>query len=378
MDAVQFEKTFGLIMKILMGIPAPWLKGGPPTHLPLLVDYFEKDGNYQIKTFYFGSEKQEGNENAVAKIFHTLKVLVRFIRLIIGFRPQIIHLNSAFDKNSLLRDIPFSLVSKLTHTPLIFKIHGSHYELLHTKNPILIFLVRIYFGGASKVGVLSEFEKNEFIQSFGNASKLIVVKNIVRQIENGISDNKQVTKTKNFDVLFVSRIEKGKGLEDLLQAIPIVIKSHPSFVVAIAGTGRALNEYKKMATDLNISSSVKWLGHIPNEKLENVFHQSKIFIFTSHFPEGMPMAMVEALLYGMPVITTKTRFAVSYLKEEKNVLFIDRHQPQQIAEKIFYLLDNAMMQAKMKKENILFIREFSQKKVGNEFSDVYSQMVCSQ
>lgn len=365
-------------MKILMGIPAPWLKGGPPTHLPALVEYFEKDEKYQIKTFYFGSEKQIGSENAVQKIFHTFKVLSRFIRLLITFRPQIIHLNSAFDKNSILRDIPFSLVSKLTGTPLIFKIHGSHYELLHTKNPFLIFLVRVYFWGACKVGVLSEFEKNEFIQSFGNASKLIVVKNIVKQNEKGTNENEQIKTIKNFDVLFVSRIEKGKGLEDLLQAIPIVIKSNPSFVVAIAGTGRALDEYKKMAIDLNVQSNVRWLGHIPNEKLENVFQQSKIFIFTSHFPEGMPMAMVEALLYGMPVITTKTRFAVSYLKEGQNVLFIDRHQPQQIAEKIFYLLDNAVMQAKMKRENTLFIREFSQKKVGNEFSDVYSQMVCSQ
>ena len=356
-----------------MGIPAPWLKGGPPTHLPSLVEYFEKDEKYQIKTFYFGSEKQEGSENLFEKIFHTSKIIFRFIRLIIIFKPQVIHLNSAFDKTSILRDIPFSLVSRLARKPLIFKVHGSHNELLHTKNPILIFMVRLYFLGATKVGVLSEFEKNEFIQRFGNSSKLIVVKNIVKNADAGFKNNcKKITQ---FDALFVSRIEKGKGLEDLLQAIPIIIKTCPSFVLAIAGSGRALDEYKKMADELNIQLNVKWLGHIQNEELKNVFHESKIFVFTSHFPEGMPMAMVEALLYGMPVITTKTRFAVSYLKEEQNVLFVDRHQPQQIAEKILYLIDNITIQTKMREENIRFIRQFSQEKVGNEFSKVYNQMV---
>ena len=357
-----------------MGIPAPWLKGGPPTHLPSLVEYFEKDGKYQIKTFYFGSEKQDGNENAIAKIFHTLKILGRFILLIIRFRPQIIHLNSAFDKNSILRDVPFSLVSKLASKPLLFKVHGSHNELLYTKNPVVLFMVRLYFWGASKVGVLSEFEKNEFVQQFGNASKLIVVKNIVKNADAEFKDSSEKINAQ-YDALFVSRIEYGKGLEDLLQAIPLIVETYPSFVLAVAGSGRALNQYKELADELKIQLHVRWLGHIQNEELKNVFKESKIFVFTSHFPEGMPMSMVEALLYGMPVITTKTRFAVSYLKEEQNVLFIERHDAQQIAQKFLYLIDNITIQTKMRKENIDFIRQFSQEKVGNEFSKVYFQML---
>ena len=39
-----------------MGIPAPYMLGGPPTHLPFLVDYFKKNSEFEIKTFYFGSK----------------------------------------------------------------------------------------------------------------------------------------------------------------------------------------------------------------------------------------------------------------------------------------------------------------------------------
>lgn len=358
-----------------MGIPAPWLKGGPPTHLPLLVEYLKKETEFEIKTFYFGSQKSEGAEKLFSKFFHTLKVLFQFIQLIITFKPQIIHLNSAFDKTSILRDIPFCLISKLSGTPLLFKVHGSHNGLLYTKSPILTFLIKLYFFGASKVGVLSEFERNEFIQRFGNASKLIVVKNIVRNANMELIKNNSKMNPQQYDALFVSRIEKGKGLEDLLHAIPYIIKTYPSFLLAIAGSGRALNQYKKLADNLKIQLHIKWLGHIQNEQLKDLFSESKTFIFTSHFPEGMPMSMVEALFYGIPVITTKTRFAVSYLKEEQNVLFIDTHQPQQIAEKLLYLNNNPSIKAKMTIENKKFLRNFSQKAVGQEFSCLYHEMI---
>jgi glycosyltransferase involved in cell wall biosynthesis len=363
-------------MKILMGIPAPWLKGGPPTHLPLLVEYLEKETEFEIKTFYFGSQKRGGRESFLKKIFQTLKTLLKFVHLIVIFRPHVIHLNSAFDRTSLLRDIPFSLISKLARRPLLFKVHGSHNELLHTKNYILVFLIRIYFWGATKIGVLSELEKEEFIEHFGNAFKLIVVKNIVKGTDNRLLKKEKIN-TK-FDGLFVSRIEKGKGLEDLLEALQYVIKINPSFILAIAGDGKDLKQSKRLAEELNIQSNIEWLGYIQNNELKNIYAQSKIFVFTSHFPEGMPMSMVEALLHGMPIITTKTRFAISYLKEEENVLFIESHQPKQIAEKIIYLMNNIEIQNKMRKENNQFVQLFSQEKVGIEFSRIYNQMANPQ
>jgi glycosyltransferase involved in cell wall biosynthesis len=360
-------------MRILMGIPAPWLKGGPPTHLPLLVDYLKKDQNIQIKTFYYGSRKPEGKENILEKVVNTSKVFLKFLQLLITFKPQVVHLNSAFDKNTLLRDVPFSVFCKLIGKPLFFKIHGSHYTLFETKNPVLRFLTRLYFMGASKVGVLSLVEKDEFIKCFGHASKFVVVKNIVRQPD--VSSISLVLKEHTrYDALFVSRIEKGKGLEDLLNAIPTIVTNFPDFMLAVAGDGRAWDEYKNLAVNLKIEKHVAWLGHINNEDLKGIFHESRIFIFTSHFPEGMPMAMVEALLYGMPVITTRTRFALSYLKEEKNVLFIERQCPEQIAEKLSYLMNNKAMQEQMQFENVHFIQQFSQNKVGEEFTNIYLQM----
>jgi len=363
-------------MKVLMGIPAPGLKGGPPIHLPYLVEYFEQKDNFIIKTFFYGSQNKGVKENVFNKLLNTSKVLLQFVKLIIVFKPDVIHLNSAFDRKSIIRDVPFSVICKLFSKPVLFKVHGSHYDLLLTRKRVYRLMIRLFFWGASKVGVLSDCERKEFINQFGNSSKLVIVKNIVPGINDALLRTNSLNPLhKKFDALFVSRIEEGKGLEDLLQAIRHVLKSLPKFLLAIAGSGNNLNNCMKLADELDIQKNIKWLGHIQNEDLNQLFDQSKIFVFTSHFPEGMPMSMVEALLHGMPVITTRTRFAVSYLKENENVLFVDQNNACELSEKIIYLLNNKSIHDKMRIKNMNFLSGFAQKRVGEEFSNIYTQMV---
>lgn len=359
-----------------MGVPAPGLKGGPPTHLPYLVDYFQKRENYIIKTFYYGSQNFGLRENILSKIANTLRALFKFIKLIVVFKPDVIHLNSAFDKRSIFRDVPFSVVSKLFFKPVLFKIHGSHYDLLFTSKPVFKILIRIFFWGSSKIGVLSELERKEFIVQFGNSSKLIVVKNIIPRINfESFRDNFQNNSIKKFDALFVSRIEQGKGLEDLILSVPKILKSLPNFLLGIAGSGNNMKTCMKLADDLNIQQNINWLDHIQNENLVQVFNQSRIFVFTSHFPEGMPMAMIEAMLNRIPIITTKTRFAISYLKEPDNVVFAEKNNPLELSKKIIWLINNKEAQNKMKINNFKFLSAFTTEKVGEEFSYIYRQMI---
>lgn len=379
MDVDKSEQTnsFNSRMKILMGIPAPGLKGGPPTHLPYLVEYFQKNEEFVIKTFYYGSKKNV-RESFFQKIFNTSKVILQFIKLVVSFKPDVIHLNSAFDKLSVIRDVPFSILCRLFSKPVLFKIHGSHYDLLLTNNRFLKILIRLFFWGCTKVGVLSEVEKNEFIRSYGNSDKLVVVKNIVPNINSYVANKSRFTNSKkNYDAIFVSRVEKGKGLEDLLAAVPKIINSYPTFSLAIAGSGSNLQLCVKLAKDLNIQENIIWLGYLNYEELSQALIHSKIFVFPSHFPEGMPMAMINAMVHELPILTTKTRFAVSYLKEKENVIFVDYNDPEEFVKKISYLLENKFLYEQMIRNNIYFLNGFSQENVGKEFSSIYRNMTIT-
>lgn len=87
-----------------MGIPSKKIRiGGPITHLPYLVNYFEENNQYTIHTFTYGSKINDDSiidkrESIIGKIINTLKVFLIFVYHVIVFRPHIIHINTAFDK----------------------------------------------------------------------------------------------------------------------------------------------------------------------------------------------------------------------------------------------------------------------------------------
>lgn len=362
-------------MKVLMGIPPKNSKGGPPTHLPYLVDFLDKNKNINLKTFYFGSKSGGKRESNFIKFKNTLFTLLDFIQLVITFSPDIIQLNSAFDKNSLMRDFVFSIVCKILRKNLFFKIHGSHYDLLMTQDKKLLFLIKLYFVGAQKVGVLSEVEKQEFISQFNNPKKMVVVKNIVLPLNELNSPAFWKKDNSKIYCLFVGRIVEKKGLDDLINALPQILKTIPNFVLVVTGDGTLKSSLQNLAKELKISNSIIWLGYVENKFIVNLFKDSELFIFPTHFPEGMPMVLVEALRSGIPIITTKVRFAESYLKENVNCLFIDKGNHKDISLKVKKILNDSELRKKMKLNNPDFINEFSQDVVGEEFVNIYKEML---
>jgi glycosyltransferase involved in cell wall biosynthesis len=92
-------------------------------------------------------------------------------------------------------------------------------------------------------------------------------------------------------------------------------------------------------------------------------------------PEGMPMSLMEALKSGIPIITTRVRFAVNYLVENKNCLFIDAGDINDIADKINKLIANKDLQMKMKTVNPEIVSFFDKEIVGKEFINIYKEML---
>jgi len=366
-------------IKLLMGIPHPNARGGPPTHLPLLVQYFSEQDGYEIKTFFYGSKEfgtdRGRREGIVRKIFVTSGNIVKYLFYLAAFRPDIVHLNTAFARLAIIRDLPFAILSRIFGVRLIFKIHGSHSAVVHTTNRIQRIMIQLFFWGAAKVGVLSDVERNEIIEQFGHEEELVIVKNIV-DFRDPIFDVDLFEKQDDeIYGLFVSRIEYPKGLQDLLRAVPLITDQIPTFRLIIAGDGPDMPNCVELANSLGISYWVTWLGHVDNASLQSLYRRCDFFIFPTHYPEGMPMALVEALKSGIPIITTKVLFAVSYLTDSTNCLFARKYNPGDLAEKVVILFRNRDLQEMMRRENPKFIREFSQVDVGREFEEIYESML---
>jgi glycosyltransferase involved in cell wall biosynthesis len=125
-------------------------------------------------------------------------------------------------------------------------------------------------------------------------------------IENPVPELKQVAarvepSTATRTILAVGRLDRQKGFDVLLQAFALVAPEFADWRLVILGEGDERPRLSAMMRELGIVDRVSLPGVVPDP--ERVMAASDLFVLSSRY-EGFPNALLEAMAYGMPVIST--------------------------------------------------------------------------
>jgi glycosyltransferase involved in cell wall biosynthesis len=368
-----------LPIRLLFNTPNSSLKGGPPTHLPLL----EKGLKERCSLFNFDYGRKSDTETLTDKVIGRISDLAMMQLHISSLQPDIIHHNSAFDPMAILRDAPLAFLAKKHHVPLFIKIHGSLPEAFSTTSPLIKRLRASLLENTTAFGVLSEAEREEFHSHFPNTiGKVHVVKNI---LQPSLYENKWNNTWQNYPsavnlsskprVLFISRFIKRKGIFDLLTAVPNVLSVYPDCEFMFIGGGEAEEEFDSTVKSRGLSKNVIKIPHIENSTTSQFYQDATLFVFPTHFPEGMPMVVAEAMATGTPIVTTPTRFSRSYMSEGVHCLYSTLGDANSLTNAILSLLRNDELRTTMSNNNRVLSRQFSQEIVTEEFVELYSKIL---
>ncbi|MBL7999471.1 MAG: glycosyltransferase family 4 protein [Candidatus Kapabacteria bacterium] len=355
-------------MKILFNTPNPSLHGGPPTHLPFL----EQGLREHCAIFPFEYGRKSDNETTRQKLFGRLNDLAATAALLAAVKPDLIHHNSAFDPRAILRDVPLAMLAQRFSVPLFIKVHGSLPEAFTMQSRISLRLRNSLTKNVAGFGVLSTAERNEFEEAFPELTgKVHVVKNIVKdEFFNVIR-----SETERPEVLFISRFIRRKGIFDLLDAVPHILHDIPSARFTFIGDGEDAHEFDKRVAFMKLDSAVQRISHIDNSATRAYLQRASVFVFPTHFPEGMPMVVAEAMAAGLPIVTTRTRFSQSYMKHGEHCLFSEYGNAMSIADQTITLLKSVQMRNRMSEMNRILAASFRQEHVTLEFLQLYDMIL---
>lgn len=105
-------------------------------------------------------------------------------------------------------------------------------------------------------------------------------------------------------ILTVGRVEKRKGIDELLEIAKLLKDSGVSFVWDVVGGGETISNYKERVEFLGLGSFVFFHGQVSDKCELNLFYKNTdIFVFLSH-DEGFPRVLYEAMAFKLPVFTT--------------------------------------------------------------------------
>ncbi|OGF15030.1 MAG: hypothetical protein A2509_04090 [Candidatus Edwardsbacteria bacterium RIFOXYD12_FULL_50_11] len=354
-------------VKILFGILGPEVHGGISQVSPYLESCLRD--KVTIKTFIFG--RRSNSERVFDKCIGRFADLIRLTIDVHGLLPDIIHHNTSFDRKSIIRDAPLVFILKRAGIPLLLMIHGSHRESFGKMSSIMRSLRDYVLKNCACIGTLSEAEKNDFCDYWPDLKgKVRVLKNIIKpEFYQAVRRERATPK-----ILFVSRFIRKKGVFDLAKAAPKVLAEFPDAEFLFVGSGPAGGEFDSLVEVNGLGGNIRHLEHIDNLAIIEHYKDSWCLVFPTHYPEGMPMVVAEAMAAGCPVVTTRTRFSLSYMEEEKNCIYVAEGDPESIADGIIRLLKDDNLRMSISRNNRVLAERFTADKVVDEFMNIYKSL----
>jgi glycosyltransferase involved in cell wall biosynthesis len=173
-------------------------------------------------------------------------------------------------------------------------------------------------------------------------------------------------------ILMLGRLGRRKGTHDLLRAFSIVAKRDVSSRLVCAGDGD-IEGAEALARDLGIEPRVEFPGWISAEQAREQLQRATIFVLPS-YAEGLPMAILEAMSYGLPVITTPVGGVPAVVSHGQTGLLVNAGAVESLASAISDLLSDASARARLgRAARAIVSREYSLEAVLRRLRRIYAQ-----
>lgn len=180
---------------------------------------------------------------------------------------------------------------------------------------------------------------------------------------------------KNPYIMFVSRIDPKKGLELLLHSFAKIIKTHKNLRLVVAGTGSVeyVNKIKNLSKKLNVDKNVIFTGFVTHDEKLELLESTKLFILTSH-SDIHPMASVEAIGMGAPVILTKIS-DFPEVEEYKAGILVDENEGSVVNAVLKMLEDESALLEYSKNAKRLMMDRFLIEKNVKQYEEMFLDVI---
>jgi glycosyltransferase involved in cell wall biosynthesis len=291
-------------------------------------------------------------------LLNKIRVLYRVWEETNRFQPHLIHAHVMGWTCSLA-----FFFSRTNQVPFLISEHWSGYRKkgyaqLNFASKILR---KISARKAEQICVVSNFLKEDMLKCCvkGNYTTL-----------GNVVDGKalNIEKNKTFSFVFAGDlVQETKNVKGILEAFYEVIKHHKNIKLEIIGDGKDLKNYKALSNKLKLNNHISFHGNRNNDYVFKTLSQSHVLILNSYF-ETFSIICAEALLCGIPVISTKCGGPESFLNDETGIL-IDCDSNNQLIKAMKDMINNYDQYETEKLKSMA--HQFSMDSIGEKINQQY-------
>jgi len=246
-------------------------------------------------------------------------------------------------------------VGSLLKKPLVVTIHGSDLRMALEKPGFLQKIFTYVCNQGTQLHCVSEIQKREL-------ERLGILKDNILTIPMGIDEaflqegkNRKIELNKRAFIILSNRnLLPIYNVSLLIRAIPIVLEEEPETKFLIAGDGAEKEVLEREVKNLDINSSVRFLGRVPHGEMPNLLSQADIYVSTS-LHDGTSVSLLEAMGSGTFPVVTDIPANQEWIINGENGFLVDPHQEEFLARKIIDAIRNHDLLIKSQTKNRLIV-----------------------
>lgn len=300
---------------------------------------------------------------AARKLFTFFKAYAQFWGWMLFHKEiQIVHVHGASDA-SFWRKRIFVNVAKMFGKKVVYHCHGAEFKQFanHHYEAVSKFLKK-----CDCVIALSESWKEWFEKNF-HQSNVVVIKNVINM------PNVSRIEHPCFTMLFLGRLGKRKGIYDLLE----VISSHKNEFLGklklILGGDGDVEIVKSIIAEGNLADIVEYKGWVSGDMKTELLNLADAYILPS-YNEGLPISVLEAMSYSLPVISTTVGGIPEILKNGLNGFIVKPGDQKAIYEAIKQMMNNKIMCKEMGHNSKEMVKEHLPQFVEEQLAKLYADI----
>lgn len=204
------------------------------------------------------------------------------------------------------------------------------------------------------------------------AEQIVTIWNGLPQEDYLIHPRRPSLKPHNASLLYVGRLVPGKGVQCLIEALPLVHRVCPDITLTVVGDGPFRPELERLCASMGLWEVTRFTGERPRSCLPGLYAEADLLVIPS-FAEVFPYVALEAVASGVPVVAT----AVGGLPEAfgDDVVLVPPMDPAALASGILTILRDpelAAVRAGRAKERCL--AQFDFETMVDRIETLYSEL----
>ncbi len=336
--------------KIMVLVPDLRIPGGVSNYYKTL----KLDADPHVWYFVINEVEQQ---SAVAAVIRLFKKYCTFSYKLLKKEAKYVVINPSLDEGkSFYRDMVFILLTLLFNCKPVVFFRGwfdpFEEKIRHSK--FKTFMFNISYAKAYQYMVLGNTFKQKLLSLGVPASTPFHIETTVADstyVSSLNLEQKFTSYEKELKFLFLSRIEREKGVFIAIDAFTLFVDRFPTrkAILIIAGDGRDLAEVKAYVAEKKLQH-IRFDGHVSAETKKKVLLEAHVMIFPS-FTEGLPNVILEGMLYGFPIIARGTGGIPEVVDEKVNGYITDSYDAAVFAELLYPVAFDGELYKKMAETN---------------------------